>query len=103
MKDIVKGFIDRKHTAPWSQDESAKLLVAYVYNGGVWDADFRNSIQAIRKKAIVDLELPEVFTYLTFIVCMDRTQEGCIDAHIANGTVHALLRRYLMLTEEAAR
>lgn len=41
-----------------------------------------------------------MFAYLTFIVLRERTCDGCIDKHIANGTVSALLNRYLELEEE---
>jgi hypothetical protein len=34
------------------------------------------------------------------IICTDRTQEGCIDAHIQNGKLEALLRRWLVLYEK---
>ena len=40
------------------------------------------------------------YRYLTMIICTDRTQEGCIDAHIQNGKLEALLRRWLDLYEK---
>ena len=46
------------------------------------------------------LKRVNVFAYLTFIVLRERTCDGCIDKHIANGTVLALLNRYLELEEE---
>ena len=44
--------------------------------------------------------MEDVFAYLTFIVVQDRTCDGFIDKHIANGTVSSLLNRYLELEEE---
>ena len=99
MKEIAKTFLAASHAAPWVRDESARALVNYVYEGGVWDAHAREKYPLIRKKPSREWSLDDVFAYLTFIVVVDRTNEGCIDSHIADGTVAGLLRRYLELVE----
>ena len=65
----------------------------------IWDADFRDRIGHIREKPIRALSADEINTYLTFIFCTDRTQEGCVEAHIANGVLPALMRRIVELEE----
>ena len=65
----------------------------------IWDADFRDKISRIREKPIRALSADEINTYLTFIFCTDRTQEGCVEAHIANGVLPALMKRTLELEE----
>lgn len=99
MKEIAKTFLAASHAAPWVRDESARALVNFVYEGGVWDAHAREKYPLIRKKPSREWSLDDVFAYLTFIVVVDRTNEGCIDSHIADGTVAGLLRRYLELVE----
>ena len=100
MKEIAKRFLEEKHTAPWIEDPSAEALVDYVYNGGVWDKDARAKYPAIQAKQSTEWHMEDVLAYLTFIVVQDRTCDGFIDKHIANGTVSALLNRYLELEEE---
>ena len=100
MKEIAKRFLSEKHTAPWIEDPSAEALVDYVYNGGVWDKDAREKYPVIQAKQPNAWSVEDVFAYLTFIVLRERTCDGCIDNHIANGTVSSLLKRYLELEEE---
>ena len=99
MKKIAKTFLAVPHTAPWIHDESASALVNFVYEGGIWDAHAREKYPAIRQKSSQEWSMDEVFAYLTFIAVMDRTNEGCIDSHIADGTIASLLHRYLELVE----
>ena len=56
-------------------------------------------IQLIPLACIRALSADEINTYLTFIFCTDRTQEGCVEAHIANGVLPALMRRIVELEE----
>ena len=79
MKEIAKTFLAASHAAPWVRDESARALVNFVYEGGVWDAHAREKYPLIRKKPSREWSLDDVFAYLTFIVVVDRTNEGCID------------------------
>lgn len=100
MKEIAKRFLRENHTAPWTEDPSAEALVDYVYNGGIWDKDARAKYPAVQVKQPNAWSMEDVFAYLTFIVLRERTCDGCIDKHIDNGTVSALLNRYLVLEEE---
>lgn len=100
MKEIAKRFLEENHTAPWIEDPSAEALVDYIYNGGVWDKDARTKYPDIQTKQPNTWSMEDVFAYLTFIAVQDRTCDGFIDKHIANGTVSALLNRYLVLEEE---
>ena len=100
MKKIAKRFLTENHTAPWREDPSAEALVDYVYNGGIWDKNARAKYPAVQVKQPNAWSMEDVFAYLTFIVLRERTCDGCIDKHIDNGTVSALLNRYLVLEEE---
>ena len=101
MKEIAQAILsaELKDPAHWFEDEHYAALQHHVFRGGIWDADFRDKISRIRKKPIRALSADEINTYLTFIFCTDRTQEGCVEAHIANGVLPALMKRTLELEE----
>lgn len=103
MKNICRDYIEShdNRVTPWTRNEQASRLVRYIYEGTLWDSRYREKIRSILDKDIDDLTVPEIGTYLTFIVATDRTNDGCIDAHIENGTVLKLLTRYLELMEAA--
>lgn len=101
MKEIAQAILSTKLKDParWFEDAHYAALQRHVYHGGVWDADFRARIDHIREKPIRTLSVDEIHTYLTFIFCTDRTQEGCVEAHIVNGVLSALMRRIVELEE----
>ena len=101
MKEIAQAILSTKLKNPtrWFEDAQYAALQRHVFRGGVWDADFRDRIGHIREKPIRTLSDDEINTYLTFIFCTDRTQEGCVEAHIANGVLPALMRRIVELEE----
>lgn len=101
MKEIAQAILsaELKDTACWFEDEHYAALQRLVFRGGIWDADFRDKISRIREKPVHTLSADEINTYLTFIFCTDRTQEGCVEAHIANGVLPALMRRIVELEE----
>ena len=101
MKEIVQAILSTKLMDParWFEDAHYAALQCHVFRGGIWDADFRDKISRIREKPIRALSADEIHTYLTFIFCTDRTQEGCVEAHIANGVLPALMRRIVELEE----
>ena len=101
MKEIAQAIlsVELKDLACWFEDEHYAALQHHVFRGGIWDADFRDKISRIRKKPIRALSADEINTYLTFIFCTDRTQEGCVEAHIANGILPALMKRTFELEE----
>ena len=101
MRDIAGRFLHSEHnTELIPKDSSASELLEYVYNGGIWDADFRGKIDAVRKKPVNALSVDEIYTYLTAIACLDRTNEGLYYACIQDGTIGSLLERYLVLTAD---
>ena len=75
-------------------------LHRFVYDGGLWDGDFRKHYPQIKTKPIMELTLQEVYTVLTYIVCTERCNEGFIEHNMQNGTLEALLTRYLELVKE---
>lgn len=101
MKEIAQAILsaELKDPAFWFEDEHYAALQHHVFRGGIWDADFRDKISLIREKPVRTLSTDEINTYLTFIFCTDRTQEGCVEAHIANGVLPALMKRTLELEE----
>ena len=101
MKEIAQAILSAvlKNPARWFEDAHYAALQCHVFRGGIWDADFRDKISRIREKPIRALSADEINTYLTFIFCTDRTQEGCVEAHIANGVLPALMRRIVELEE----
>ena len=101
MKEIAQAILSTKLKNPtrWFEDAQYAALQRHVYHGGVWDADFRDRIGHIREKPIRTLSADEINTYLTFIFCSDRTQEGFVEAHIVNGVLPALMRRIVELEE----
>ena len=101
MKEIAQAILSTKLMDParWFEDAHYAALQCHVFRGGIWDADFRDKISRIRKKPIRALSADEINTYLTFIFCTDRTQEGCVEAHIENGVLPALMRRIVELEE----
>ena len=101
MKEIVQAILSTKLMDParWFEDAHYAALQCHVFRGGIWDADFRDKISRIREKPIRALSADEINTYLTFIFCTDRTQEGCVEAHSANGVLPALMRRIVELEE----
>ena len=101
MKEIVQAILSTKLMDParWFEDAHYAALQCHVFRGGIWDADFRDKISRIREKPIRALSADEINTYLTFIFCTDRTQEGCVEAHIANNVLPALMRRIVELEE----
>lgn len=101
MKEIAQAILsaELKDPAHWFEDEHYAALQRHVFRGGIWDADFRDKISRIREKPFHALSADEINTYLTFIFCTDRTQEGCVEAHIANGVLPALMRRIVELEE----
>ena len=101
MKEIVQAILSTKLMDParWFEDAHYAALQCHVFRGGIWDADFRDKISRIREKPIRALSADEIHTYLTFIFCTYRTQEGCVEAHIANGVLPALMRRIVELEE----
>ena len=101
MKEIAQAILSTKLMDParWFEDAHYAALQCHVFRGGIWDADFRDKISRIREKPIRALSADEINTYLTFIFCTDRTQEGCVEAHIANGVLPSLMKRTLELEE----
>ena len=101
MKEIAQAILSAELKGPacWFEDEHYAALQRHVFRGGIWDADFRDKISRIREKPVHALSADEINTYLTFIFCTDRTQEGCVEAHIANDVLHALMKRTLELEE----
>lgn len=101
MKEIAQAILsaELKDPAHWFEDEHYAALQHHIFRGGIWDADFRDKIVRIREKPVRALSADEINTYLTFIFCTDRTQEGCVEAHIANGVLPALMKRTLELEE----
>ena len=101
MKEIAQAILSAELKGPacWFEDEHYAALQHHVFRGGIWDADFRDKIGRICEKSICALSADEINTYLTFIFCTDRTQEGCVEAHIANGVLPALMKRTLELEE----
>ena len=101
MKEIAQAILSAELKGPacWFEDEHYAALQHHVFRGGIWDADFRDKISRIREKPVHALSADEINTYLTFIFCTDRTQEGCVEAHIANGVLLALMKRTLELEE----
>ena len=97
LREEIQSFLDAEHKVPWTKDESACRLVHFIYHGGIWDEDFRSRVPDLKRKRVQRLNEAEILSYLTMIVCTDRTQEGCIDAHIQNGKLEMLLRRWLEL------
>ena len=80
MKDAIYAVLatELKDPVHWACNEAYFELTRYIYHVGVWDKDFRDKIDAILRKDIATLTKAEICTYLTFIYCMDRTQEGCV-------------------------
>ena len=101
MMEIAQAILSTKLMDParWFEDAHYAALQCHVYRSGIGDADFRDRIGQIREKPIRVLSADEINTYLTFIFCTDRTQEGCVEAHIANGVLPSLMKRTLELEE----
>lgn len=87
-------------TVPFEYCDTANELMNALYDSSLWKGDFREDIERIRKQKIARLTMDEVLTYFTFIVCTERTQNGCFDHHIQNGTVVRLLKQYVALYEQ---
>ncbi len=90
-------------TTPFEKCDAAQTLMECIYSPSVWQNDFRQRISDILEKEINQLSLNEVLAYLTFIICTERTQNGCYDGNIRNGVIVILLNRYLELTEQEAQ
>lgn len=101
MKEIAQKVlaIPMNSYTYWNKYTDMKELVDYVYESGIWDSDFRDKISDLKKKNIKTLTLSEVYTYLTAIVCTERTNEGILDKLMLDGTISAVLRRYLEVVE----
>lgn len=100
LRRAAEEFLDHRHTAPWTDDESARQLVSCIYHSGLWDKGFRDRFPDLRRKKISEMSGADIRAYLTMIVCTDRTQEGCIDRHIQSGKIDALLHRWLDIQRE---
>ena len=103
MKQIAETILSGKvlkNPADWASDEGYDALFNYVYREDVWDGDFREKIDDVRKKDVSTLSYEEIRTYLTFIFCIERTCDGCVEGHIRNGILPALMKRYLELEGE---
>ena len=99
LREEIEYFLDAEHKAPWTKDEAACRLVHFVYHGGIWDEDFRGKFPALKRKSFQHMNEADILSFLTMIVCTDRTQEGCVDEHIRNGKLEKLLRRWLDLNK----
>lgn len=100
MKEIARAFLANAHTAPWTKDEHTKALIQHVYDC-VWDPRARQKYPNIRQKPSHEWSLEDIYAYLSFIAVTDRTNEGCIDRHVADGTISELMKRYLEIVEDA--
>lgn len=102
LAEAARLVVNEKTLIPVSmvEDNSIFTLMKAVYAPEVWDASFRDTIESLLKKAIEEMTAEEVHTYLTYIMCMDRTNEGCLDFHIENGVIAQLCNRYLELEKE---
>lgn len=103
MKQIAETILSENtlnHPTDWALDEGYDALFNYVYREDVWDGDFREKIAEVREKDVSTLSYDEIRTYLTFIFCMERTNDGCVEGHIRNGILPALMKRYLELEGE---
>ena len=105
MKEIAREYLKKDHDAAGTSvhgfpDQECEALHRFVYHGGIWDAHARKKYPVIRLKKPSEWTLDDIYAYLTFIVLTERTQEGCFEAHIKDGTINRLLERYLELEGE---
>ena len=102
MHDIAITLVNNASTADaanWENDPQYVALMKYVYQSGIWDKQYRSGIRGILQKEIAQLTPEEINTYLTFIFGTERIQQGCVEAHIQNGVLLNLMKRYLELEE----
>lgn len=98
--DYLQHEYDPKEYIGADYPDSIEELHRFVYDGGIWDGEFRRHYPVIKDKPIMELTLQELFTVLTYIICTERCNEGFIEHNLRNGTMEALLMRYLELTKE---
>ena len=97
FRQVAEQYVRQSHVVPWTYDAGTEDLVAAVYHCGVWDKDYRTRFPELKKKPVSKMDEAEIYAYLTMIICTERTQDGCIDAHILNGKLLALVKRWLEL------
>ena len=61
------------------------------------DYEYRQHIEAVKQKSIVELTISEIATYFTWLDRGERFYDGLIASHIDNGTVTQLLERLIDL------
>lgn len=91
-KDSVQPVDMEKHRSVMEE------LIQAVRQDGIRDDQFRENFEAIQHKALGELTLKEVYTYLTHLVIRDRCW-GTLETSIEDGTLRILLKRYLELAQ----
>ena len=110
MKEIAIGllaFIHETNTsgrAEWDVfPRPVQVFVDYVYNSGIWDGAFREKLKALESMKPSGMSLSDLNSYFTAIVCIERSFGGFVEQKTYDGTLEALLTRYLELTGEGTR
>lgn len=98
MKELAIAYLRANHTQSWdwTADQSAYNLFVFLYQDGLSVGDYKPYITIFHEKPIAELTLTEVKAYLTMLAKHDRVSD-CYSSAIENGTLAALLNRFLAL------
>ena len=110
MKEIaiaLRQFIqDTNHEGRKEWDvfpAPVRAFIDYVYNSGIWDGSFREKLKKLESMNVSEMTMPDLNSYFTAIVCIERSFGGYVEQNAYDGTLEALLQRYLELTKEDAQ
>lgn len=101
LSQIAKRFLNRaqSETSHWEAIPEAVELSTFVYNGGIWVADYKSRIHDFRAKKPEDMGVDEIYAYLTAVVAQERIW-GSFGCCLKDGTLDKLLTRYLELAKK---
>ena len=78
--------------------KAVHAFIDFVYNGGIWDGEFRGKLKTLESMRPSEMAMSDLHSYFTAIVCIERSFSGFIEQKTYDGTLAALLTRYLYLT-----
>lgn len=102
-QELLQFILETKDKERVSWDEFPApvwAFISFVYNGGIWDHSFREKLSALKTMKVSDMCLDDVFAYFTAIVAIERSFNGFVEQNAYDGTLEALLHRYLELVKE---
>lgn len=77
--------------------KAVRTFIDYVYNSGIWDGEFRGKLKTLESMQPSEMAMSDLHSYFTAIVCIERSFGGFIEQKTYDGTLAALLTRYLEL------